>query len=170
MAEGKGLVPHKPLELAVAVRRAEPLLRLWELDLETASPEEVKALCRAGAEAVRDGQLGAMAAALRVRASREEIVLAIDELVGAFSAMRKDSDLRANSKIMAEEIARVAPSNAALRAAVRGLIRTSTFPPTIAEVVAAAALQKGEWDARAGLLDRLPNRILEATRALGGAG
>lgn len=167
MADGKGIVPHKPMELAVAIRRAEPLLRLWEIDLETASTDEIRALCRAGAEAMRDGALAGVGAALAAPATRVEIVKAIDELIAAFPGMRKDADLGVFSKVLAEEIAVLAPAHTALRAATRGLIRSSTFPPTIAEVVAAVRVQQGEWGARVGLLERLPGRILEASRVLG---
>lgn len=169
MTDRKAIIPTKPMSLPIAIAHADWLLRLWEIDLEIASTAEIRTLCQAGAVAMRDGVIAGVVAALNVRASRVDIVREIDDLIAAFPGMRKDADLGVFSKVMAEEIDALAPPSAALKAAMRGLIRTSTFPPGIEAVVGAVTAQKGEWASRAALLERLPRRITEAVEALGSA-
>lgn len=169
MTKASAIVPHKPLELPAAMARAEDLLRLWSVDLEIAPPEEVRPLCLDAIAAIRSGQPAVLAAAIMVPATRREVVLAVDELVAAFPGMRKDADLSVFTRVLAEELMVEKPSHAALRGACRGLIRTATFPPSIAEIIAAVAVQKGAWESRAVLLDRLPRRAADAARALGEA-
>ena len=167
MSKGGAIVPAKPLELGAVLARSEDLLRIWAADLETTPPAELRALCQAAAAAIRDGQITPMAAQLTAPISGRALALELDELVAAFPGMRKDADMATFSRVLAEEVRAESPSHAAVHAACRALIRTATFPPSIAEVVAAVASQKALCAARATLLERLPRRAAEVAAALG---
>lgn len=164
------IVPAKPLDLPAAMSQAEGLLRLWEIDLETAPPAEVRALCLAAIAAIRSGQLVPIAAALLAPVRRRDLAVELDELIAAFPGMRKDADLTTFSRLLAELVIELKPSHAAVRGACRGLIASATFPPSIAEVVAGVASQQALCAARATLLDRLPRRAAEAAAILGRPG
>lgn len=164
------LVPAKPLELVAAMATSEDLLALWTTDLEKATPAQLHPLCVAAVSAIRNGSIAPLAAILLAPARRRELALELDELTAAFPTMRKDADISTFTRILAEEVIATRPSRAAVHGAVRALIRTSTFPPSIADVVRAVAEQKDLWASRAALLERLPRRAAEAVDALGRAG
>lgn len=165
------IVPAKagPVDVAVVQERAEAMLVLWEIDLDTVAPDALRQHVAAAATALKTGQNASLAAALRRPATSRAIALAVDELVSAFAGHRKDVDLGASAKMLAEELAADSPTAIALRAGIRGLIRTSTFPPAIAEVLAAVKAQDVAWQTRAALLERLPHRAQEALLAIGRA-
>jgi len=167
MAETGAMVQHKLSTAEVALARARDLMRLWDADLNRMSPAELRALCLIGAEAMRDGVTAGIAPVLVAPATPREIVTALDGLVRAFSAMRKDAEMGLNSEIMAEEVMAIGPSKVALESATRDLIKTCTFPPSIAEVLAAVKEHHEGMQARARLLERLPARILEIRSKIG---
>lgn len=160
------LVPSKPLDVAAAVAQADGLLRIWDVDLETADRGELRQLCGTAAAALQHGQPSALAARIRAIATPEEVVRAIDELLAAFPALRDRTDSRVFARLMAEELTVDKPPAAALRAGVRALIRESAMPPYIADVLAAVGAQKAACESRAVLLDRLGQRVREVAARL----
>lgn len=167
MTKGGAIVPAKAQDLGGVLARAEDLLRIWSVDLETANPEEVRGLCLAAATAIRDGQIAPMIAQLLAPITGRALAAELDELVAAFPNMRKDVDLTTFFRLLAEEVRAENPSHVAVHASCRALIRTATFPPTISDVVAAVASQAALCAAQATLLERLPRRAAEAAAALG---
>lgn len=169
MSKSGAMVPAKPLDLPAAMARADDLLRLWSPDFDLLPPDEARAVCLAAIQAIQTGEENRLAVAMLAPCRRRDLVVELDELIAAFPGMRKDVDLTTFSRVLAEEVSALSPSHAAVHGGCRALIRSATFPPTIAEVVASVAAHQATCAARAALLARLPRRAAEAAAALGTA-
>lgn len=163
----KPVAIRKPQDLAAVVAQADNLLRIWEVDIDTAETSELKHLCGTAAAALLHHQPAALAERLRAIATAEDIVLAVDEVMAAFPSIREKADVRVWTRMLAEELTKDKPPLAALRAGVRAVIRVADMPPSIAAVLAAVASQKTGCESKAALLDRLPRRVAEVATRLG---
>lgn len=166
MSKGE-LIPANALALPELSARVDDLLALWNIDLETAAPESLRPLREAAVAALKSGQAHALAVALGATATRRQVGLAMAELIASWPQDKKN-DLRTFSRLMAEDVAGLNASPAALDGACRSLRTTITWVPSIAEVVAAVEAQKTACAARATLLGLLPRRIAEVDALLEG--
>lgn len=152
-----------PAEIAVA---AEDVLAIWNLDFETAAPEAIRAARDVAARAITTGRAAALGVALGRPAANREVGMAIAELLASFPQDKKN-DLRTFSRFLAEDVAELGASPAALAGACKAIRRSKDFLPSIAEILAAVTAEKATCAARAALLARLPRRVAEADRVLG---
>lgn len=150
---------------AEVVARVDDLLALWDMDFVVAAPADIRSARDAASVALANGQVMVLGAALTHEAGDRDVGMAMAELLSSFPQDKKN-DLRTFTRLLAEDVAEVKASPAALSAACRGLRRTSPFLPSIAEILAAVDSQKASCAAKATLLARLPRRIAEADQAL----
>jgi len=156
---GQGLIPHDAVEPTLKV-----CLELWEVDMAAMTPASLRAARDAAEGVIRCGMGRALLQEMARPASLQEIALAAAQI-------RNDIPVRGDggappARSMAEEIQAIKPPFLALQATVGRLRRTCTFPPAIAEVLAALALETDLLATRRALVERLPGRIQDADRIL----
>lgn len=141
--------------------RADVLLRLWDIPVGA----DVAAMCEAAAGALRSGEARRLAESLAAPVPVRELGAIVGGLVASWPRENRDMAVMAN--FMAQDVARAAPSRAALLLACRYLRANHTHPPSIAEVLAALEASKKACASRAALLERLPRRVAELSKPKG---
>lgn len=162
---GNKLTVLPPKDGGAALARAEALMPIWLIDLDTAPRAALVAVVEAAQQAINTGQPDAIAHALVQPAPPRVIATTMAELVAAF-AQDKKNDLSIFMRFLVEDVENLGASAAAITAACTALRRTSTFVPSIAEVLAAVTEHQRGCEGRAGLLRKLPARVAVVRRAL----
>lgn len=160
----KSLVPFKPVDAAGAMARAAQVTGLWHLGREASQPE-IQAQHQVAKAALDSGEIAALVTMLQALPTREEFARLLDELIGAFPP-REGQDMRTFSRLLAQDVAGLRASRAALSAAYGSLRRNEKWLPSIQEVMDAVEWQKKVVEARIQLLNRLPARVALAEKYL----
>lgn len=157
----------KSIDPAEAPAMAAEILRVWDVDLEAAGTADANAALEIAERAIENGRVAALIVTIERRAMPREISRMVARLLGCWP--KEGVDLSILAEMMAGDIGSLQPCLPALESAAEAVRRKSLYRPSIAEVFAAVKEHQEAWEARAGLLARLPARVAEV-RALASPG
>lgn len=143
----------------------DTVLGFWEMNLASATPAKLRASRDAMEGVIRSGMGRVLLQEMARPATDNEIALAAARI--RVDIPPRQSEHASPAASLAEELKAAKPPILALQAAVGRLRRTCTFPPAIAEVLAAVTAEADLLATRRALVERLPGRIQEADRILG---
>jgi hypothetical protein len=166
---GKAVIPSMsvPTDLIGVAARVDGLLELWTQDFRDMPVAALVALHDAGKAAVLAGEAGRLAEVIRTAATDDDIVDALEGLMGSFHATKED-DKSILGSFLSKDVQAAHPTRLALEAACAHLRRTKDFAPSIKAVLETLEEKQAAFETRAKLLDRLASRVALAASVLEG--
>lgn len=156
-----------PAAVLIADVKIDVTMELWEVFRpgEKHDPMLLRAARERALEVIQSGAAKKIHEGLTRKATRMDIVAAIAELIAAWPSA-KSSDLQIFSRLVAEHVEAISPCRMALLAACSAIIANKTFMPAVAEVRAAVQDKHDFYKARADLVMRLPQRVIDVQKEL----